>query len=111
MMLFEHHGVQVSASTARRHTEELGACAEAVQNEQALAILRQKNSTTKQEAGSKEASKLVISSDGCFISLKRKGWAEVKTVLVGQVQEHASPSKQRPHLRGSKRSSCPIFRA
>src|SRR5437588_6984471 len=36
-MLKQHHEVQVSASTSRRQTEELGASAEAVQNEQDLA--------------------------------------------------------------------------
>lgn len=95
-MLKEHHGVEVSASTARRQTEELGACAEAVQNEQALALLRQKNSQVQKEAGAKAAAKPVMSSDGCFISLRGKVWAEVKTVLVGEVQERTSPSKQRP---------------
>ncbi len=95
-MLKEHHGVEVSASTARRQTEELGACAEAVQNEQALALLRQKNSKAKKEAGGKEAAKPVMSSDGCFISLRGKVWTEVKTVLVGEAQEQTAPSKQRP---------------
>jgi hypothetical protein len=95
-MLKQHHGVQVSASTSRRQTEELGAAAEAVQNEQARASLRQKNTTSKQEAVPKEAVKQVISSDGSFISLRGKVWAEVKTVLVGEVQENASPSKARP---------------
>lgn len=94
--LQQHHGVQVSAATSRRQTEELGACAEVVQNEQAQALLRQKNSQTPKEAGAKEAAKPVMSSDGCFISLRGKGWAEVKTVLVGEVQEQTSPSKQRP---------------
>jgi hypothetical protein len=96
-MLKEHHGVQVSASTSRRQTEELGACAEAVQNEQAVDLLKQKTSKPKKAARAQEASKQVISNDGCFISVRGKGWAEVKTVLVGQVQENASPSKQRPH--------------
>jgi hypothetical protein len=95
-LLKEHHGVQVSASTARRQTEELGACAEAVQNEQAMATLRQKNSKAKKDAGSQPAAKPVMSSDGCFISLRGKLWAEVKTVLVGEVKEQTSPSKQRP---------------
>jgi hypothetical protein len=95
-MLKEHHGVAVSASTARRQTEELGACAEAVQNEQALALLRQKNSQAKKDAGAKQAAKQVISSDGCFISLRGKVWAEVKTVLVGKVQEQTTPSRQHP---------------
>jgi hypothetical protein len=96
-MLKEHHGVQVSASTARRQTEELGACAEAVQNEQAMATLGQKNTTTTKDAGAKEPARQVMSSDGSFISLRGNVWAEVKTVLVGEVQEKTCPSKQRPH--------------
>ena len=96
-MLKQHHGVHVSASTSRRQTEDLGACAEAVQNEQAMATLGQKNITPKKEAVPKEAVKQVMSSDGSYISLRGKVWAEVKTVLVGEVQENTCPSKQRPH--------------
>ena len=95
-MLQQHHGVRVSASTSRRQTEELGACAEAVQNEQARALLRQKHTQPKQEGGNQEAVKQVISTDGSYISLRGKGWTEVKTVLVGEVQEQTRPSKQRP---------------
>lgn len=96
-MLKQHHGVQVSASTSRRQTEELAASAEAVQNEQALATLGQKNTTPKKEGVPKEPVKQVISSDGSYISLRGKVWAEVKTVLVGEVQENTCPSKERPH--------------
>jgi hypothetical protein len=95
-LLTEQHGVQVSASTAPRQTEELGACAQAVQNEHAMATLGHKTPPPKKEAGSKEATRQVMRSDGCFISLRGKVWAEVKTVLVGEVQEQTSPSKQRP---------------
>lgn len=95
-MLNQHHGVQVSASTSRRHTEDLGSSAEAVQNEQARATLLQKNTDPKQDAGPKAPVKQVISSDGSYISLRGKVWAEVKTVLVGEVQEQTCPSKQRP---------------
>src|SRR5437016_1207887 len=48
-MLKQHHGVQVSASTSRRQTEELGASAEAVQNEQARATGEQKNIHSKKD--------------------------------------------------------------
>src|SRR5437588_3938036 len=95
-MLHQHHGVQVSASTSRRQTEELGACAEAVQNEQAMAILMQKHTQPKKEGVCKDPVKQLISSDGSSISLRGKVWAEVKTVLVGEVQEKTRPSKQRP---------------
>ncbi len=96
-MLNQHHGVQVSASTSRRHTEELGAAAESVQNEQAGATLAQKQTPAKQAALANEAARLVISSDGSYISLRGNVWAEVKTVLVGEVQEKSCPSKERPH--------------
>ena len=93
-MLKQHHGVQVSASTSRRQTEELGAAAEAVQNEQARATLRQKNTNSKQDAVPKEAVKQVISSDGSFISLRGKVWAEVKTVLIGPRDAQRADNKQ-----------------
>jgi hypothetical protein len=96
-MLHQHHGVQVSASTARRQTEELGSCAEVVQNEQAKAACLQQNAVSKKDRGLQEATKQVMSSDGSFISLRGKVWAEVKTVLVGEVQEKTRLSKQRPH--------------
>lgn len=89
-MLHQHHGVQVSASTSRRQTEELGASAEAVQNAQARTTGGQK------EAKPKPAVKQVMSSDGSHISLRGNVWAEVKTVLIGEVQENPFPSKQRP---------------
>jgi hypothetical protein len=96
-MLKQHHGVHVSASTARRQTEELGASAEAVQNEQARATLRQKDAKPKTDAASKEPVKQVMSSDGAHISLRGKVWAEVKTVLIGEVQEKTRHSKPRPN--------------
>jgi hypothetical protein len=96
-MLKQHHGVHVSASTSRRQTEDLGASAEAVQNEQAMATGVQKNTNPKKDAVPKEPVKQVMSSDGSPISLRGNVWAEVKTVLVGEVQENTCPSKQRPH--------------
>src|SRR5262249_30749213 len=38
-MLLQHHGVQASASTTRRQTEDIGVSAELVQNEEAKAKL------------------------------------------------------------------------
>ena len=95
-MLNQHHGVQVSASTSRRQTEELGACAEVVQNEQARVTFVQKDAKPKPDAARKEAVKQVMSSDGSYISLRGKVWAEVKTVLIGEVHEKTPPCKQRP---------------
>ncbi len=95
MMLY-HHGVQVSASTSRRQTEDLGASAEFVQNEEAKAKLLQKSSDSEKDAKKKKAAKLVISNDGSYISLRGKLWAEVKTMALGQVEENKRRSKQRP---------------
>ncbi len=95
-MLQEHHGVQVSASTSRRQTEALGAAAAAVQNAQARMTLLQKQAHPKPDAAPKEAVKQVMSSDGSYSSLRGKVWAEVKTVLIGQVHDNARPSQARP---------------
>lgn len=96
-MLMKHHGVQVSASTSRRQTECIGASAELVQNEQAMTKLLQKSSEPEKDVETKKPVKLVVSNDGAHISLRGKIWAEVKTMVVGEVQENTHPSKQRPH--------------
>jgi hypothetical protein len=96
-MMLQHHGVQVSASTSRRQTEDLGASAEFVQNEEAKAKLLQKSSDSGRDDKKKKAVKLVISNDGCLISLRGKVWAEIKTMVVGEVEEKKRYSKQRPH--------------
>jgi hypothetical protein len=96
-MLLKHHGVQVSASTSRRQTEDIGASAELVQNEEAMAKLLQKSSNSERDSKKKKSVKLVISNDGAHISLRGKVWAEVKTMAVGEVEENTYPSKHRPH--------------
>lgn len=96
-MMMKHHGVYVSASTSRRQTECIGASAELVQNEQAKTKLLQKSSDSDKDDKTKKAVKLVISNDGAHISLRRKIWAEVKTMAVGEVQENTHPTSQRPN--------------
>lgn len=96
-MLLKHHGVHVSASTSRRQTECLGAYAELVQNEEAKAKLLRKRSNSDRDVETKEPVKMVISNDGSYISLRGKVWAEVKTMVVGEVQENKQPTTQRPH--------------
>jgi hypothetical protein len=96
-MMIGHHGVYVSASTSRRQTEDIGSFAELVQNEQAKAKLKEKSSKAEINSKSKTASKLVISNDGSYISLRGKMWAEVKTMALGEIQENKRRSKQRPN--------------
>lgn len=96
-MLMKHHGVHVSPCTSRRQTEGIGAFAELAQNEEAMTKLLQKSPDSEKGVETKEPVKLVVSNDGALISLRRKVWAEVKTMVVGEIQENTLPSKQRPH--------------
>jgi hypothetical protein len=95
-MLQQHHGVCVSASTSRRQAEAIGACAEVVQDEQAKAVVLQESSSSEKEDTSKIPAKQAISSDGCHISLRGKVYAEVKTAVIGEVQENKRRFTQRP---------------
>jgi len=95
-MLQQHHGVCVSASTSRRQAEAIGASAEVVQDEQAKAVLLQDSSLSEKEDTSKIPAKQAISSDGCYISLRGKVYAEVKTAVIGEVQENKRRFTQRP---------------
>jgi hypothetical protein len=94
--LMQHHGVYVSASTSRRQTEAIGACAEAVQDEQAKAVLQQGVPLSKEDSLSEKTVKQAISSDGSYISLRGKVYAEVKTAVIGEVHENKRRFKQRP---------------
>jgi hypothetical protein len=94
--LMQHHGVSVSASTSRRQTEALGASAEMVQNEQAKAVLLRSSSLSEGDTISEKPVKQAISSDGSYISLRGKIYAEVKTVVIGEVHENKCRLKQRP---------------
>ena len=94
--LMQHHGVCVSASTSRRQTESLGVSAEAVQNEQAKDRKKQEASSLGRDSFPAKNTKQVVSSDGSYISLRGKVFAEVKTAVVGEVEENTKCSSQRP---------------
>jgi hypothetical protein len=96
MMLY-HHGVQVSASTSRRQTEDLGVSAECVQNKEAKAKLLQKSSDSERGGKKRKAVRLVVSNDGAHISLRGNVWGEVKTMALGEVEENKCRSKHRPN--------------
>jgi len=88
-LLMQHHGVYVSASTSRRQTEAIGAVAELVQDEQA-----KDHDSSKKDVSSDDA--MALSSDGSLISLRGGVYAEVKTAVVGEIDENGCRSKQRP---------------
>jgi len=96
-------GVQISEPTARRQTEKAGAAYEAVQNEQAsqLAEGRKKKSVgcssePKKSKTEEAETKLLISSDGAMVRLVGGVFAEIKTVIIGQVQTKEKRCKERP---------------
>jgi hypothetical protein len=88
-LLKQHHGVEVSPSTSRRQTEEIGASAEAVQDEQA------RNQEKQESAKYCSSEKQVISSDGAHIRLRGNIYTEVKTMTLGEVKENSKRSHQR----------------
>ena len=67
-----------------------------MQDEQAKAVLLQDSSLSEKEDTSKIPAKQAISSDGCHISLRGKVYAEVKTAVIGDVQENKRRFTQRP---------------
>jgi hypothetical protein len=95
-LLMQHHNVCASASTSRRQTETIGACAEEVQNKQSEDVLHHSNGISEEDTTSDKAEKQVMSSDGSYISLRKKVYAEVKTAVIGEVEEKKKRSKQRP---------------
>ena len=80
-MLTRFTQVSVSESTAQRHTEAIGVAYEAVQLAEVERIERDWPAV---EAG---PDKLVLSVDGAFVPVLHGEWAEVKTLVVGEVGE------------------------
>jgi hypothetical protein len=76
---FSH--TQVSESTAQRHTETIGIAYEAVQLAE---VERIEQDWPEVQQG---AQKLVLSADGAMVPLLHGEWAEVKTLVVGEVGE------------------------
>ncbi len=84
-MLTRFTGVAVSAATARRLTEVLGRAALAVEE---AAVARLCDELPPVPAGPERA---VLSVDGAMVPLLGGEWAEVKTLVVGEVAALAAP--------------------
>ena len=86
-------GIQVSEPTARRGTERAGALYEARQTIQSHQPVPRSPAVTTEK-------KQVISTDGAYVPLVGGQWAEVRTVVIGEVkQESIAPEKvQTGHL-------------
>lgn len=79
--LGEVTGVQVSEATVRRHTQKAGQAYVEVQTQQSQAPEPSLAQDKRTEG------KLVLSSDGAYVSLLHKQWAEVRTLAIGQVKQ------------------------
>jgi hypothetical protein len=79
--LGEVTGVQVSEATVRRHTHQAGQAYVEVQTQQSQAP--DGSSTHRKSA----EARLVLSSDGAYVSLLSKQWAEVRTLAIGTVKQ------------------------
>jgi hypothetical protein len=73
-------GIRVSKIVSQRYTEEAGAAYEQMQNEAVAALEKE---TPPAPAC---AEKLQISADGAMVPLLHGVWAEVRTLVVGEVQ-------------------------
>lgn len=78
----------LSEATVRRHTEAAGAAYVVIQEEEARA-LEQGLEAEWEPAGSGSA-RLVVEVDGAMAPLVGGEWAEVKTVVIGEVDETAA---------------------
>jgi hypothetical protein len=79
--LFEEFmGIKVSKDVGQRYTEEAGAMYEEMQKEEMEEIQKKSPRATAMPK------KLQVSADGCMVPLLHGVWAEVKTLVIGDVQ-------------------------
>ncbi len=79
--LFEDFmGIRVSKIVSQRYTEEAGAVYEQMQNEEARRLQK------KMPRAKASPKKLQISADGAMVPLLHGVWAEVRTLVIGEVQ-------------------------
>jgi hypothetical protein len=85
--------VQVSEETVRRLTEQAGARVEEAQTVQA------QESAQEEPKADGVPARLAISADGACVPLLKGEWAEVRTVAIGEVEEHrTAEGKQEIHV-------------
>jgi len=79
-MMEDVQGVGVSKAIGQRYSEAAGAAYEEMQKEEVERLERE------QPPAPAGAEKLQVSADGAMISLRYGQWAEVQTVVIGEVQ-------------------------
>ena len=99
-MLARFTGVQISEATVRRLTEVVGRAGVAVQQAEVDRLL---DELPPVPAGAEQA---VVSVDGAMVPLRGGEWAEVKTLVVGEVTAMVEPSLLAPDVRTRALSYC-----
>jgi hypothetical protein len=79
-MFEDFMGVRVSKIVSQRYTEEAGAVYEQIQNEEVRRLQK------KMPRARARPKKLQISADGAMVPLLHGVWAEVRTLVIGEVQ-------------------------
>jgi len=79
-ILEDFMGIRVSKGVSRRYTQAAGAAYEQMQNEE---VERLEKEMPMAEKG---ADKMQISADGAMVPLLHGVWAEVRTLVIGEVQ-------------------------
>jgi hypothetical protein len=74
-------GVTVTAATVRRQSEKAGAALAAVQDEEAARIKEE------MPPAPRGPEKQLLSVDGAMVPLLHGQWAEVKTLVIGEIEE------------------------
>jgi hypothetical protein len=82
-------GIQVSKGVSQRYTEAAGAAYEQMQTEE---VERLEKEAPEPEPG---AEKLQVSADGAMVPLVHGVWAEVRTVVIGEVVSGAGQQDER----------------
>jgi hypothetical protein len=77
-------GIQVSAATVRRQTEQAGRVIQAQQDAAA-----EVHAVTSPPSWPQTVQRLAMSSDGGMVSLRDGSWVEVKTLVIGEVEVQA----------------------
>jgi hypothetical protein len=99
-------GVQVSSSTVRRLTEAAGQLCEQQQNAPVLQSTDQDSTSTP----------MAMSADGAMVFVRGKGWQEVKTLVLAEVEplpakasKRACQKRTRAHSTFSRLSDAETF--
>lgn len=87
-MLGDFTGIEVSKLTKQRYAEEAGAAYEQMQTEEVEYLERQMRPACGR------AEKMQLSADGAMVPLLHGVWAEVRTLVVGEVQPAARAAMQ-----------------